>query len=326
MKKVGLFFGWMSNESEVSINSAKNIVNNFDYNHYQLVLIYRDKQGNFYIVENIDNLDNKKLLSIADFKKTFDIAFPITHGKYGEDGILQSIFTLQKIHYCGCHVVSSALCMDKWLFKLLLAGHNIPQTKFVSIDLHLMNKDAIEEKFQEIKHTFTLPLYVKPANSWSSVGISKITSYDQLDSAVQEASNHDNKIIVEEGLHAPKEIEIAIVGNQELIVSEPGALVLTKDFYDYEDKYKNNEATVRIPAWISDDDKQRIKDLAIQTYKLCDCSGFARIDFFIADKNIYLNEINTLPWFTDNSMFPMLMTHQGMSYTQLINAIIALAY
>ncbi|MEI7919052.1 MAG: hypothetical protein WCH65_02295 [bacterium] len=103
----------MSNESEVSINSAKNIVNNFDYNHYQLVLIYRDKQGNFYIVENIDNLDNKKLLSIADFKKTFDIAFPITHGKYGEDGILQSIFTLQKIHYCGCHVVSSALCMDK---------------------------------------------------------------------------------------------------------------------------------------------------------------------------------------------------------------------
>lgn len=326
MEKIGLFFGWMSNESEVSINSAKNIVNNFDYESYELVLVYRNKNGNFYVVENIDNLNNTTILPIADFKKTFDIAFPITHGKYGEDWILQSIFTLQKIPYCGCHVLSSALCMDKWLFKLLLAGHQIPQTKFAHIDLHLMNEEAIEKKIQEIKSTCTLPLYVKPANSWSSVGISKITSYDQLDSALQEARNHDNKIIIEEWLLAPKEIEVAIVGNQDLIVSEPGELILAKDFYDYEDKYKNNEATVRIPAWISDDDKQRIKDLAVQTYKLCDCSGFARIDFFIADKNIYLNEINTLPWFTDISMFPMLMIHHGISYTQLINKIIALAY
>jgi D-alanine-D-alanine ligase len=127
-------------------------------------------------------------------------------------------------------------------------------------------------------------------------------------------------------LITPKEIEVAIVGNSELTVSKPGELILTKDFYDYEDKYKNNEATVRIPANISSTQQKKIQNLAVKIYKLCDCSGFARIDFFVAGKKIYLNEINTLPGFTDISMFPMLMTHHGMSYTQLVNNIIALAY
>ncbi len=326
MKKVWLFFGGMSNEAEVSIHSAKNIVKYFDHTSYQLVLIYWAKNGTFFIVQDIDTLDTKTKLSIEDFKNTFDIALPITHGKYGEDWVLQSIFAMQHIPYCGCHHLSSALCMDKSLFKLFLSGHDIPQTKFVPIDLWRMNDEMVKNSIQEIKKTFALPLYVKPANSWSSVGISKITAYEQLDFAIKQASNHDSKILIEEGLISPQEIEIAILGNSDLIVSQPGELVLAKDFYNYEDKYTNNEATIRIPAVISDIDQEKIKDLAMRVYKLCDCSWFARIDFFIANKTIYLNEINTLPGFTDISMFPLLMTHTWLSYTQLINKIISLAY
>ncbi len=326
MQKIWLFFGWISNESEVSISSAKNIVANFDHKKYHLILIYRHKNGVFYTVKDINSLDKKKLLHISDFKKTFDIAFPITHGKYGEDWSLQGIFSTQKIKYCWCHVLSSALCMDKSLFKHFLSWHDIPQTRSMDIDFHLMNDLWITLKIQEAKKKLSLPLYVKPANSWSSVGISKITTYEQLNAAITEARTHDSKILIEEWLVSPREIEVAITGNKELNISEPGELILTKDFYDYDDKYTNNEATVHIPAKLSAKDKKYIIDLAQKTYKLCDCSGFARIDFFIADNNIYLNEINTLPGFTDISMFPMLMTHQGMSYTQLINDIIALAY
>ncbi len=326
MKKIGLFFGGMSNETEVSINSAKNIAKHFDYKKYQLVLIYWDKDGTFYLVENINKINKKRILPIRDFKKTFDIALPITHGKYWEDWTIQSIFAMQKIKYCWCHVLSSALCMDKSLFKLFLAGYDISQTKFVDIDLQLMSNKDIEKKMKEIKKKLTLPLYIKPSNSWSSVGISKVTKYEQINKAIKDASKHDSKILIEEGLISPKEIEVAIMGNKGLTISEPGELVLVKDFYDYEDKYKNDETIVRIPAKISGTEKQKIQNLTQKVYKLCDCSGFARIDFFIANKKIYLNEINTLPGFTDISMFPMLMTHQGMSYTQLINKIISLAY
>lgn len=326
MKKIWLFFGGMSNEAEVSINSAKNIIKYFDHTLYQLVLIYWSKDGSFYIVQDIDHINTKTELSIKDFRSTFDIAFPITHGKYGEDWVLQSIFTMQNIPYCWCRPLSSALCMDKSLFKLFLSGHNIPQTKFIDIDWWRMSNEIIENKIQEIKKTLVLPLYVKPSNSWSSVGISKITNYDQLDFAIKEASKHDNKILIEEGLISPKEIEIAIIGNSDLMVSQPGELLLTKDFYNYEDKYTNNEVTICIPAAISNIDQEKIKDLAMRVYKLCDCSWFARIDFFITNKTIYLNEINTLPGFTDISMFPMLMTHLWLSYTQLINKIISLAY
>jgi len=326
MKRIWLFFGWISNESEVSLSSAKNIIKHFDHKKYQLILIYRHKNGLFYIVKDINTLHKKKLLHISDFKKTFDIAFPITHGKYGEDWSLQGIFSTQKIKYCWCHVLSSALCMDKSLFKHFLSWHTIPQTKFMDIDFQLMNDIWITLKVQEAKKKLSLPLYVKPANSWSSVGISKISTYNQLNAAIKEANKHDSKILIEEWLISPREIEIAILGNKELKISEPGELVLAKDFYDYDDKYKNNTTMVHIPAKLSAKNKKYIIALAQKTYKLCDCSGFARIDFFIANNTIYLNEINTLPGFTDISMFPMLMMHQGMTYKKLINTIISLAY
>ncbi|MEI6774970.1 MAG: hypothetical protein WCL18_09745 [bacterium] len=158
------------------------------------------------------------------------------------------------------------------------------------------------------------------------MGITRITNHKQLNAAIKKASRYDNKILIEEGFVSPREIEVAIMGNKNLTVSEPGELILTKDFYDYDDKYTTSKVVVSIPTNLSTKDKKDIIELAQKTYTLCDCSGFARIDFFIANKKIYVNEINTLPGFTDTSMFPLLMTNDGMSYTHLINEIISLAY
>lgn len=328
MKTIWLFFWWMSNEAEVSINSAKNIAKYFDKKKYALVLIYWDKDGSFYKVHNIADykkFSKKNHIHPSDFSKIFDIAFPVTHGKFGEDGHLQSIFAVNRIPYCWCRVLSSALCMDKALFKLFLAWHQIPQVHFIHLDFHLMSAADIQEKITFVKTHMKLPLYIKPANSWSSVGIEKVTSYADIENAVNKAKKHDNKIVIEEWLVHPREIEVAVLWNEKLLVSDPGELLLAKDFYDYEDKYKKNEATVRIPAKLSAEEKCQILSLAKKVYHLCDCSGFARIDFFLHGKIIYVNEVNTLPGFTDISMFPMLMQHMGLSYPALINKIIALA-
>lgn len=326
MKTIGLFFGGPCNEHEVSIKSAKNIVKYFPYQKYKLVLIYWDKKGSFFVVENINKLSsNKKKINLEDFKKIFDVALPMTHGKYGEDGVLQSLFESQKIKYCGCRPLSSALCMDKALFKNYLSGQKINQVKSVVLDYNLESPKEINAKISKLKSSFKLPLYIKPANSGSSIGITKVKNFTLISKAINEALKHDSKIIIEEGLINPQEIEIAILGNKDLKISQPGELQLAKDFYNYDDKYNLGEAHVVIPASISPKQSQEIKSLAEKAYKLCCCSGFARIDFFIARNKIYLNEINTLPGFTDISMYPMLMIKSGLSYQKLIENIIDLA-
>ncbi len=169
-----------------------------------------------------------------------------------------------------------------------------------------------------------MPVYIKPSNSGSSVGITKVADIKDLQKAIKEASRHDGKILVEQGLSGHREIEVAVLGNEDLVISEPGELGLTQDFYDYDEKYKNNRTQVTIPAKIDAKTKQEIKMLAGKAYRLCDCKGFARIDFFLKGKKVYLNEINTLPGFTDISMFPMLMKNMKISYKELINRIIGL--
>ncbi|MEI7452315.1 MAG: D-alanine--D-alanine ligase family protein [Candidatus Falkowbacteria bacterium] len=327
MKTIGLFFGGPSNEHEVSIKSAKNIVKNFDYKKFNLVLVYWDKKGVFYLLKDINKLSAaKKNIKLEDFKRNFDIALLMTHGKYGEDGVLQSLLESQKIKYCGCRALSSALCMDKGLFKQYLSGQGINQVKFLILDYNLETAIGIEEKINTIKVNFKFPLYIKPANSGSSVGVNKINNLSEIKSAIKDALKHDSKIIIEEGLISPKEIEVAVLGNKELNISQPGELKLAKDFYNYDDKYKLGEAKVVIPAEIPDKQKKDIFVLAEKIYKLCACSGFARIDFFVANNKVYLNEINTLPGFTDASMYPILMMNNDLSYKKLINKIIELAY
>ncbi|KKQ35956.1 MAG: D-alanyl-alanine synthetase A [Candidatus Nomurabacteria bacterium GW2011_GWB1_37_5] len=329
MKKIGLFFGGMSNEAEVSIMSAKNVIKNFDYNRYKLALIYWHKDGSFYHfkdISDIGKISKAKKISVFDFKKIIDIALPMTHGKYGEDGVLQSIFEWQKLKYCGCRVLSSALCMDKAVFKEVINGAGINQTGFYVINLADIDKNNLNKFIKELKNKLRLPIYVKPSNSGSSVGITKVKKYANLKFAIFEAKKHDSKIIIEEGLIDPREIEVAVLGNENLIVSDLGELILAKDFYSYDDKYVLGQTNTRIPAKLTMSQIINIKNLAASAYKLSDCKGFARVDFFISKGKIYLNEINTLPGFTDISMFPMLMKNMGMNYKDLINKIISLAY
>lgn len=331
MKKIGLFFGGLSNEASVSIVSAKNIAENIDKKKYQLVLVYWHKDGNFYIVNSIDEarkINKSKLIAPNNFKKYFDVAFPITHGKYGEDGVLQGVFESCGVKYCGCRVLSSAICMDKAVFKTLMEGQGVKQVKFLTFEIS--KKEIIDQGkkiYTEILKKIKLPFFIKPANSGSSIGISIAKDYASFKNAYLEALKHDKKIVVELGLIKPREIEVAIMGNgNDLIVSNPGELIPSDEFYSYDDKYKLNKTKVIIPAGLTQKNKKEIIDLAKKAYIASGCSGFARIDLFISDGRIYLNEINTLPGFTSSSMFPMLMMEKGMSYKDLITKIIQLAY
>ncbi|MCX5830842.1 MAG: D-alanine--D-alanine ligase [Deltaproteobacteria bacterium] len=330
MKKrtVGLFFGGISNEADISIISAKNIIKYFDYKKYNLVLVYWHKNNQFYILKNaeeINSISEKNNINVGDFSRLFDVALPITHGKYGEDGALQGLLEIQKVPYCGCRVLSSSLCMDKAVFKTFLAGYKINQVNFDFIDLRDKTQSDVEKWIAKIKNNFELPVYIKPSNSGSSVGINKVTDFKNLKKAVRDAARHDDKILVEQGLVNPREIEVAVLGNEELTISDPGELVLDGAFYDFDEKYEKNRTQVAIPAKLDSKTKQEIKNLAEKVYHLCDCKGFARVDFFINNNRVYLNEINTLPGFTDISMFPLLMKSAGIYYKNLINIIIKLA-
>jgi len=329
MKTIALFFGGLSNEAAVSVMSAKNVAAAFDHQRYKLVLVYWNKKDqNFYVVRSVNKLviGKNNRLNVEDFKKTFDVALLMTHGRYGEDGVLQAILESRKIKYCGCRVLGSAVCMDKIVFKSLMKSAKINQVDYGFLDYRAHSHATIQAEKLRIKKTFSFPVYVKPSNSGSSVGITKVNRPTELEAAITEALRHDSKVLIEEGLINPTEIEVAVLGNDKLVVSQPGQLRLVKDFYNYDDKYKLGEAEVVIPARIRAGLIKKIRQLAPQIYHLADCQGFARVDFFISHGQIYINEINTLPGFTDISMFPKLMMHQGLTYTELINKIIGLAY
>lgn len=329
MKKIALFFGGLSNENEISVLSARNVVKYFDYRRYKLELIYwHKKDRKFYLLKNLDqSLNNlKKSIKIEEFAALFDVALLMTHGRHGEDGELQAILESQKIKYCGSRVLSSSVCMDKAIFKDLMSAHDVRQVKYLSFDYRKETDRERQIKLRQIEKEFKFPLYIKPANSGSSIGISRVDKKSGLRNAIRLALKHDDKILIEEGLVNPREVEIAVVGNKKLMVSRPGELKLTKDFYDFNDKYKVGEAKIAIPAKIGTRQAREIRLIAAQAYRLADCQGFARIDFFISRGRIYLNEINTLPGFTDISMFPLLMIDQGLSYKKLLETIIELAY
>ncbi|MBN2885049.1 D-alanine--D-alanine ligase [Patescibacteria group bacterium] len=328
MKKIALFFGGLGNEAEVSIISAQNIVNNFDYKRQRLVLIYWHQDGYFYKLSKMEQVKSPQVsqrLDVSSFKKYFNLALLMTHGRFGEDGVLQGVLESQKIPYSGCGVLSSALCMDKAVFKLLMTGQKIPQVPYFLLDFGRNNSKEREVIIDQSKKQLTLPVFVKPANSGSSVGISKVDKWNKLASAIKLARRHDTKILIEQGVKNVREIEVAVLGNEKLEVSLPGELGLGQSFYDYDEKYKKGRTEMMIPAPLSHQQIIKIQALAKQIYILADCRGFARIDFFIEDKEIYLNEINTLPGFTDISMYPQLMMNNGYSYTGLINKLIDLA-
>ncbi|MBU1448492.1 D-alanine--D-alanine ligase A, partial [Patescibacteria group bacterium] len=232
MKRVGLFFGGMSNEAEVSVLSAKNVVANIDTSRFEIVPIFWDKDGDFRRVRDMDDRTGT-VIAQSDFSDTFDIALPMMHGKFGENGVLQAIFESRHVPYCGCRVLASALCMDKVRFKTLLAGHDILQTRFVVID---RSDDVSDEKatWRESLRVFSFPLFVKPSNSGSSVGITRVMDMAALGSAIEEARKHDDTVLIEEGLVDFEEIEIAVLGNAKVTVSVPGRVKPSQEFYSYD--------------------------------------------------------------------------------------------
>jgi D-alanine-D-alanine ligase len=345
---VGILFGGKSAEHEVSLQSAKNVYDAIDRNKFEPVLIGIDKNGKWLL-----NSDSRFLLNAADPRhisldpsgesvalipasagllsrppplppsppQSLDVVFPILHGPFGEDGTVQGLLKLAGVPFVGSGVLSSAVGMDKDVMKRLFRDAGIPIGKFLTFKSH-----NTPPSFAEIAAALGSPVFVKPANMGSSVGISKVHSEAEFSAAVDEAFQHDTKIIVEEFIQG-REIECAVLGNEEPIASVPGEVIPTHEFYSYEAKYLDeNGAALEIPAKLDDETRRRIQELSIKAFQTLCCEGLARIDFFLKENGeVLVNEINTMPGFTKISMYPKLWETSGIGYTELITRLIELA-
>lgn len=321
-KRIIIIFGGKSFEHDVSIKSAKSIINAINKDKYEIKLLYIDKDANWYLCNNISELDN--LIPIKDAKifEKCDCVFPILHGNNGEDGKIQGLLNMLNVPYVGCNHISSALCMDKVFTKKILNNENINQAKYVTFYKNDYNIDNLKIK---IKETVGYPCFIKPANAGSSVGINKIYHEHELEKNILEAFKYDSKILIEECIYG-REVEIGVLGNDNVITSKVGEVIPGDDFYSYEAKYSSKESIVKIPATISENLFKEIQNTAIKAYKVLECSGLSRIDFFIQNETnkIFLNEINTMPGFTNISMYPILFENIGIKYDVLIDKLIEL--
>ena len=342
---IAVIFGGKSAEFEVSLVSATNIINTMDREKFIPVLIGVDKQGEWYYNTHYPNTDvdlttndyfagaTKVYLSQAGrvtevISKTidqtvasFDVAFPIIHGTYGEDGTLQGMLKALDTPFVGPDVLGSAIAMDKDIAKRLFRAEGIPVAK--SFTLY---KEQNAPTYPEVEAALGTPMFVKPVNAGSSVGVSRVTSEAEYTAALDEAFKYDRKVLVEEGV-VGKELECAVLGNEEKRASGVGEIVATKDFYSYDAKYiSSTGANLRIPADVDDDTRERIRDYAVRACNAIQCEGLARVDFLLShDGHLVLNEINTLPGFTSISMYPKLWAHAGLPEKELITELITLA-
>ncbi len=349
---VALIFGGKSTEHEISIISAKSIAANISTSRYKVIPFYITREGVWFsegIAGDILNLDLSALLRASsqaavssvlsdkvdrtaqkpfdfDFKQAgIDVAFLALHGSYGEDGRIQGFLDTCGIPYTGCGVLSSSLTMDKALTKLCASDAGLavaPSITLFSTDYHA-DPEAVHK---EIEKQFEYPFFVKPANLGSSVGISKVHTVEELPQALDSACSLDSKVLVEKAIQG-KEIEVAVLGNELPLASICGEIEPGGDFYDYEDKYIHNAAKLFIPARIPDDLQKEVQAAALKTYKALGCRGMSRIDFFVdvKSRSIVLNEVNTIPGFTDISMFPRLMEATGISFSELADRLLQLA-
>lgn len=334
--KVAILFGGQSSEHEVSRVSASSVLSHIDNNKYEVLPIGITKDGKWFLYKgNIENIksgvwekDVENLVENGErilFNKEVDVVFPVLHGLYGEDGTVQGMCKLLNIPCVGPGVMSSSLCMDKVYTKYVLENFGIKQADYVVVNRFDYNIKK-EKILSEIEEKLGYPNFVKPANSGSSVGISKAHNREQLVIGLDEALKHDRKILVEVGINA-REIEVAVLGNDDPKGSIPGEIVPAKEFYDYEAKYSSNDSILIIPAKMEEKELEEIRALAVNIYKMLDCAGMARVDFLVdKDTNeVYLNEVNTLPGFTSISMYPKLWDATGLKYSALIDELIKLA-
>ncbi len=339
-KCIGLIFGGNSNEHEVSISSAKTVYEAFNSERnkelYIVKTFYINKYGDWLdsdISEKIliggieknktkkQEIFNQKKINFLDgiTFQNIDVWFPLLHGFNGEDGSIHGLLRFTKKPLVGCGIIGSALGMDKILMKTIFSNLKLPQVNYVVFqNKDLNDKDVKNEIIDEILKKLNFPIFVKPSNSGSSLGISKVTNESEILQALEKAWEIDPRILIEEGLEV-REIECGIIGNSKLLTSEIGEVHYESDWYDYDSKYYSNNKII-IPAEIDSKITKEIKDIAIKSCRALNIFGFARVDFFLekSSNKILLNEINTIPGFTKNSMFPMLWEASGLKIEQLV--------
>ena len=346
--RVGILFGGKSAEHEVSLRSAKNVAEAIPKDKYDVVLIGIDKSGrwllndasNFLlskagqsmpklveggkevalIPESAGELTNIEGVAGGEASGRLDVVFPILHGPFGEDGTVQGLLKLAGIPFVGAGVLGSAVGMDKDVMKRLLRDAGIPIGKFLAF------KSGDEIVFADVKKTLGLPMFIKPANMGSSVGVSKVRNEKEFTAAVAEAFLYDNKILVEKQIIG-REVECAVLGNDKSVASLPGEVIVKTDFYSYDAKYiDENGAVLKIPAELPKDIVKKVQETAVLTFKVLSCEGLGRVDMFVTKSGkVLVNEINTIPGFTSISMYPKLWEASGISYPKLIDTLIQLA-
>ncbi len=337
---VGIVFGGRSGEHEVSLNSAYNVIESIDQNKYIVTMIGITKAGQWRIYKgdplNLknntwqDDLSNVKTdfsLFNDDEMKTIDIFFPVLHGTFGEDGTIQGLFEMLNKPYVGCGVLASSVAMDKDIAKIIFKSEDIPVAGGILLYKSEILQD-IHNAIDKIETLYRYPVFIKPANMGSSVGISKAHNQKELQVALKEAVKYDTKILVEEFIQG-KEIEVAVLGNENPETSCTGHVVPCHEFYDYEAKYlTGDDSEIIIPAPIEQTLSETIKTYAKKAFKAINGSGLARVDFFVQDETdkIYLNEINTMPGFTNISMYSKLWEASGIRYVDLIDKLIELGF
>ena len=351
MKKLSvcILFGGISPEHEVSLRSAESVLNNIDHSKYNVFPLGITKSGDWILFGGndysmlpsgqwqdhpanrraaISPVRGQGLLSFEGdcvVREHIDVVFPVLHGENCEDGAMQGLLQMAGIPYVGPHVAASAVAMDKTLTKLVVDNAHLTQAAW-----QLVRSSEAEERMDKIldslEEKFTYPVFVKPAGTGSSVGVSKAPNREALREALLAAGAYDEKILVEEFIHGA-EVEVAVMGNENPVASICGEIDSGADFYDYDSKYVTDTSTAYIPARISEDVAEQVRDMAVKIYKAVGCQGLSRVDFFVTyeDERVVFNEINTLPGFTSISMYPKLFAASGIPYSELIDQLLELA-
>ena len=350
--RVGIIFGGRSGEHEVSFCSASSIIKAIDKDKYTVVPIGITKEGRWISPQDsvlalqsgkikgkstvilvndpsgkaLVRIDNNQRLDKSSALERLDVIFPVLHGPYGEDGTVQGLLELADIPYVGAGVTASAISMDKDLMKTIFKQRDLPILKWMTIKRKEWQKDK-EEILSLIQDDFEYPLFVKPTNLGSSVGITKVHKKEELEKAIDLASSYDRKILIEEGLEEAREIECSVLGNDEPQTSVVGEVKPAGEFYDYDSKYIDKETQLIVPADLPDGVSRKVQEIALRAFKAVDAAGMARVDFFVSKKEnkIYLSEINTIPGFTSVSMYPRLWEASSIPYSELIDRLIQLA-
>lgn len=342
-KTVAILFGGCSSEYDVSLVSATSVIKNIKKDKYNLLMIGITRDGDFYLYNgDVNNIEKDEWLNEKDTKRItistnrsdhgiivletneiiqIDVAFPVLHGQNGEDGRLQGLLELAEIKYVGCDMTSSAICMDKYLAHEIVSSNG-----YLSPIYYLFNEKDSYEMIENKIRNLHFPLFVKPLKAGSSFGITKIKTISKLKEALKEAFRYDNKVIIEENVDG-FEVGCAVLGTDKLIIGEVDEIELEDGFFDYFEKYNLKTSKIHLPARISKEERERIKDTALAIYKILGCSGFARVDmFYTKDKKIVFNEVNTIPGCTSHSRYPSMLKEIGIPFEEVIERLIELGW